>query len=315
MSQSIMNYEEFQSYIKQALAKIFVDSKYYVADDTRELFDDVHVDVIHVREKFEGVSSEKGFRVKPHFEDYTSGKPLGEIVLDMVKSIEDTDSWVNPADILSMSDFDAVCNKIIFRPINYYRNRKMLKRHMFKVVGDIALVIYMLLRNDGGMMATAKVDKNTIKKWNLPESYIFEWAMRNTATLFRPHFIPMEFLMSENDYTMYPDVHKYFMESPFELEPSRLGAYALFADNSVNNASVVFYDGVLHKLSEILSDDLYFVIASMSYVVLHTKKSISLEKLRMMARKERNNPYADPDEFLSDGVYLYSAANGTLKMV
>jgi hypothetical protein len=89
----------------------------------------------------------------------------------------------------------------------------------------------------------------------------------------------------------------------------------LFANNSVNNASIVFYNGVLQKLAEILNDDLYLVIASMSYAVLHTKKSISLERLRKMARNERNNPYADPDEFLSDGVYLYSATDGTLKMV
>jgi hypothetical protein len=315
MNRGIMNYEEFQNYIKQALAKIFIDSKYYVEDSKRELFDDEYVDVIHVREKFEGGSTGRGFQIKPYFDDYTSGKPLGEIVLEMVKSIEDTDSWVNPADILSMSDFDTSWNKIIFRPLNYDRNRKILKRHMFKVVGDIALVIYMLLRNNGDMMATAKVEKNTIKKWNLPENYVFEWAMRNTAAMFRPYFIPMEFLMSNNDYTAYPDVHKYFMEPSFELQPSRLGAYALFADNNVNNASIVFYNGVLHRLAEILKDDLYFMIGSMSYAVLHTKKSISLEKLRMMARKERHNPYADPDEFLSDGVYLYSAADGTLKMV
>jgi hypothetical protein len=109
----------------------------------------------------------------------------------------------------------------------------------------------------------------------------------------------------------YPAENKFFMEHGFKLEESRIGAYNLFLENNINAATAAFYKGALKRLSEILDDDLYVVLASVSCAVVHVKSRFTLRGLRQTAKDERRNPYADPREFLSDRVYLYSRKDDT----
>ena len=69
----------------------------------------------------------------------------------------------------------------------------------------------------------------------------------------------------------------------------------------------------MKRLSEVLNDGFYLVVASMSYVVVHVEKSTTLEQVKETAKRERNNPYAREEEFLTDGIYYYSREEEALK--
>jgi hypothetical protein len=310
-----MDYDEFIKYAVEALSKIFVGERYRVVESVSQKTDEEAYDVIHVREKVNGVDMGRGFRVGPFYNDYSLGKPLGELVLEMVKSVEESEEWTKKIDLTKINEFETVRDVLIIRPLNYRRNQKMLKDFMFRRVGDIALVIYMLVSNENNMMATAKIARKSIESWNLPTDYIFDWGLENTARLFKPCILPAEAIIRGKLPKDYPAAKKYFMEPNFKLGKSLLGSYTLIVENSLNNATAVFYKGALKRLSELLNDDLYIVIASFDHAIVHKQSSISLDKIQYMAKKEKNNPYAKPEDFLSDNVYTYSRKDDTLTMV
>ena len=103
------------------------------------------------------------------------------------------------------------------------------------------------------------------------------------------------------------------MKPSFKLGKSKIGVYNLFVQDSVNAAAAIFYKGAMKRLSEVLNDGFYLVVTSMSYVVIHEEKLFSLEEVKALAKKERNNPYAMEEEFLTDGVYYYSREEEALK--
>ena len=149
----------------------------------------------------------------------------------------------------------------------------------------------------------------------MTEKEVFDWAIKNTQNLFTPYVVPMDVIQTGISPYDYPDEHKYFMRPDFILEKSCTGSYHFFLEGNINAATAVFYQGVLKKFSEIVNDDLYIVIASMSFVVIHERKSISLGDLKKRALREKTNPYANPAEFLSDGVYHYSRRDDRLALM
>jgi hypothetical protein len=214
--------------------------------------------------------------------------------------------WADKIDFGDLSQFEKVKDSLIVRPLNYQANISVLRDHMYRRVGDVALVIYAVLDNSESRLTTTKIDRKTIAAWNLPEPDLFDLALANTAKMFRPYLVPMEALIAGTTPKGYPAENKFFMDSGFKLAESRAGVYNLFVENSANAATAAFYKGALKKLSDILDDDLYIVLASMSYAVVHLKSRFALRGLRQTAKDEKHNPYADPAEFLSDRVYLYS---------
>jgi hypothetical protein len=209
-------------------------------------------------------------------------------------------------DLRDLGEFEKVKDRLIVRPLNYQANISALRNHTYRRMGDVALVIYAVLANGASGLITTKIDRETIAEWNQPESDIFDLALDNGARMFRPYLVPMDAIIAGTAQEEYPAENKFFMEPGFKLDESRMGAYNLFLENNVNAATAAFYKGALKKLSDILDDDLYVVLASVSYAVVHPKSRCTLRELRQAAKNEKHNPYADPREFLSDRVYLYS---------
>ena len=186
---------------------------------------------------------------------------------------------------------------------------------MYRRQGDIALVIYMVLRNQGNEMATAKVHREIIKAWNLPDDFVFDYAINNTAKLFEPYIFPMEHIMMGQTPVNYPDKNKFFLRQDYSHKTTLLGAYSIFVNNSPNAAAAIFYPEVPAKLAAILQDDFFVVTPFMSYVIIHAKKSLPLADIKDMARKAKHSPHENPEEFLTENVYWYSRKRDTLKML
>ena len=310
-----MSYQEFKRYAIDSLSKIF-GKKYEVVESVSQKEDELSYEVIHVKEKRSDGTLHNGVRIGPYYTLYELGNPLGELILDAVKAIEESDVWLSKIDFKKMSHFDEIKEKIIVRPIRYASNKKTLDNYMYRREGDIALVIYMIMNIDDAGLSTAKIAKNIIKGWNLSEKYIFDWALQNTYRLFPPYIVSSESVMfsgvAPEDQ---PAQSKYFMNFNFVLNKSNLGAYHLFVNGSINHASAVFYPGVLKRLSQLLNDDLYLVISSVDFVVIHVKSAFPLARIKMLAQADKGRPYVDDKTFLTERVYYYSRAKDSLVMV
>ena len=81
----------------------------------------------------------------------------------------------------NITDYEFIRNRLIVRPINFTDNKYELKDCVYKKIGDIALVLYVLLYNDEKMgLGTVKAQKAFIDKWEKDYGERWEDALRNT---------------------------------------------------------------------------------------------------------------------------------------
>ena len=313
---SKMSYDEFKDFTLKYLRETYDPAVYEFSEDISQKTDVIAHDFIKVIKNQEGRPLQSGFQFTPFYRSYTMGTPPEEVMKDIQGFIQEAEEYVSQLRPGSLTDFDEVKDSLIVRPLNYQNNRKQLEPYVFKRFGDIALVVYMLMINPDQQMYTAKVDQETAGKWDLSQEELFDWAIQNTEAKFKACLYPMDAVIEGISAEQYPAVNKYFNEPGFELEASKTGTYSLFLEGgNTHAATAVFYHNALKNLAEAMRDDLYVVIPSMTFVMVHEKSSVSLNRLRRYARDEKNNPHNDPAEFLSDGVYFYSRKEDSFRLI
>ena len=306
-----LNFKKFKKATLRRLTEFFKDEAYKVTEEIARKNDDTAYEVIRVSSPMKKIGI--GLAINDYYKRYASGETFEATISAMVADVTKNEDVVGKIEIPEQS-FESLKDKIIVRPLNFKNNQQMLDDYVYQRHGDIALVIYMALANNISF-ATAKIHKKTVEQWDMSEKELFDWAITNTQNLYPPYLIPSDFLITGKTPETYPAINKYFMNPDFIFEKSKNGSYHLFLDVNVNAATAVFYDGTLKKIAELVNDDLYLVIASMSFVVVHESKTISLARLKRVAMEEKSSPHADPAEFLSDGVYHYSRRTGRLELM
>ena len=314
----MMSYDEFRTYLVQCMSKIFANKFEVVAEMSRRYLVEADLEpyeVITLKEKIGDLVYQNGLSVMEYYADYVNGQPIGDLVYEMVKQFEKGDELFNKIDMSQIKVFEEFKDRVIIRPLRYASNKKILENFMYRLHGDIALTIYMLIGNQDDRFATGKINKNTIESWNLPEDMVFDHALSNTANLFEPYMIPMGQALSGTTPAQYPDKNKYFMRKDFLHETCMSGAYALLTEDSPNSAAAIFYPGVTERLASILQDDFYVAMPFVSWVVVHSKKFLPLDKIRGMVNGMKNSPLEDPREFLTENIYYYSRKQKAFRMV
>jgi len=310
-----LNYEAFKQEAMAHIRALYPEERYEVVTGISKSTDEVAHEVIQVKESAGDLETHSGIRVAQFYKDYSLGKPLEEVLDEMTRTLTEHEDLLQDFDPYDLMDFEKVKNRLIVRPLNFKSNQELLKDFVYRRYNDIALVIYAVIKHEGGDLMSSKVAKEVIETWNLSENELFDWAIANAASLYKPCVIPMDAFMRGETPESYAPQHKFFMEPGFVLEKDRMNTYNLFLDGNINAATAVFYKGALKQLAAALGDDLYLVIASMSFVVVHPKRSIPLNQVKRFAKEEKRNPYANPAEFLSDGVYFYNRREDSLRIM
>ena len=124
-------------------------------------------------------------------------------------------SFYSPDEIMkNITDYEFIRNRLIVRPINFTDNKYELKDCVYKKIGDIALVLYVLLYDDEKMgLGTVKAQKAFIDKWEKDYGEIWEDALRNTNV-----WAPPRMYMRAEDLIDPPYTQGAFMAFGYKLE-------------------------------------------------------------------------------------------------
>ncbi|MCL1995209.1 MAG: DUF5688 family protein [Defluviitaleaceae bacterium] len=311
-----MSFDEFKAYIIKRLSEIFTDEKYTVIEDIRATDDNTAYEVIRVQQEKLGITYGNGFRVSPFYYDYTMGESLDKIVEEMLELINDGKKLEDQFfDLEKIKNFEAIKDRVIVRPINYEANKELLKKHMYRVEGEIALVIYTTIKTDAdsGVFMTAKILKENVEEWGMTEKEVFDWAIQNTLNKYKPFIVPMSEIDLDRKISDFPAKNKYFMDKGFKLKKSLNDVYLLQLEINPNASTAMFLEGVPKKLAEILDDDLYFVLTSTNFSVVHTKSKHKLKDVLTMIENDIERTHDDRENFLSEGVYYYDRKRDILE--
>ena len=236
---------------------------------------------------------------------------LGESISDIAEEISTHVSGAEMGEMLDtvndLEEYAKVRDRLVIRAVNYEERRQRLGKAVYNRIGDIALVLYLKVKESEGSLSSALIPGDLVRFWGREEEDVFQEALLNTFLLFPPRLLRWKDVFTDPDYQ-----GEDFMASGYQkgLAP---GAEGNCISNMarVNGAVSVFLPGVAGRLCELMGNDLYMAFTSMHEVMVHNAATTDPAMLREVLKDTiaQTTPACD---FLSDKIYRYEKEGGRI---
>ena len=246
--------------------------------------------------------------INSFYDRYREGVSLKAVVSEIIRIYNQNKNSINiNADYFE--NYENVRKTIVYKLVNYQKNKKLLEDVPYKRVLDLAVVFYCLIEQRKGVSATALIHNEHLRIWNVTEDEIYNDALKNTPVLLAGSIVPMSKILSEIAGTAPVDNDEKVCEYTGEDI-----LYVLTNSSRVNGAACILYDNLLKKFANDVHSDLYILPSSVHEVIIVPKKNaFDKSELADMVR-EVNEQGVSQDEILSDNVYEYNRKNGLITM-
>ena len=86
------------------------------------------------------------------------------------------------------SDYEAIREQLILRPLNYSIHARELKGCVYRKINDFVLVLYQVLGDKNHTLLSSKIKRDELQKWGMEgqEEKVMQDAIENTARLYPP---------------------------------------------------------------------------------------------------------------------------------
>ncbi len=200
----------------------------------------------------------------------------------------------------SINKYKTVKKHLIIRPLNYTDHQMELKNCIYRLCGDIALVLYIVFSNDSQGLNTSKIQRTTFQEWNTDEDAVWENALQNTCSM-----APPRLYANPLDAEKAPYGKGAFMTAGHSVKIHSLQVPMLTTTQQVNGAIALFYPGVRERIAEIMGGSYYAVFISIHQCMIHRCGTISPRQIRIHLN-DVNNAFSS-DENLSRKIFCYDA--------
>lgn len=265
--------------------------------------------VINIQKPEEDIKHQCRLDLNALYEDF--GKLGWEFVWKVVKNNIDLGNQLFESGIVSLiNDYNAVKEKLIIRPINYTDNKYSLKEAIYKRIGDIALVLYLVMyENKVQGLGTTKIHKETFQKWGKDFEEVWEAALTNTYVL-----APPRMYLTPAECTDPPYERGAFMALGSKIKSfGKLQTPTVTTTKQVNGAIAVFYPGVKEKIASMAGGSYYVAFTSIHEARIHCVNTVPPRTI--LSSIKRVNKAFDPEEILTRKVYYYDAEKDTFDML
>lgn len=207
-----------------------------------------------------------------------------------------------------LKDYEFTKERIIIRPLNYQNNRYELKNAVYKMCGDIALVLYIYLYNNKELgFGSVKIQKQLVEEWGKNLDEIWDTAMVNTNVM-----APPRIYMNAGECFKPPYERGEFMLCGSKLQHiESLQVPVITTTQQINGAIAMFYPGVKEKLAEMFGKSYYVAFTSINDVRLHCEGTISPQSI--LQRIQLINSAFPEEEILSRKVFFYDKEKQTFE--
>ena len=179
-------------------------------------------------------------------------------------------------------DYEKMRDTLILRPLNFRHYAPLLGGHIYRQIGDVALVLYMLVGDVKHSLTTSKIKREELEQWGISAEQAMDDALKNTSRLFpacvydrrvgqEVDLLKTDF--SKEDVTFFP---RLFMISTFR---------------TTNGAAALFYPGVLEKLLKVMDGPFEAVFMNINDVMIFTPGDAKSVEMAELAGK--TGPYRD----------------------
>jgi len=214
-------------------------------------------------------------------------------------------------DVLAhIEDYNFIKEHLIIRPLNFPNNRNALYQCIYKQVGDIALVLYLVIsRSDEAGLNTTKVRKEMFEQWGQELDDVWNTAFTNTqvSALPRMYINPLD--------TYKPPYHKgAFMAFNSEIQSLPKACVPCITSTlQTNGAIVMFYPGVKERIAQLYNDSFYAAFTSIHDIRTHSAGSTTPRSV--LQNLKHINTHFPKEELLSRKVWFYDKDKKTFEPI
>lgn len=256
----------------------------------------------------DGHTTIAGIYLKQIYEDYRSGKEMGDLIEDIKASVAERGRINDGQFFRDFMEYEKAGSSLIIRTLSFPNNQKLLEDYIYKRTGDIALVVYAVLCKDPAAFLSFKVSRRIAESWGVSEDQIWKDALHNTKRMFPPRIYSFQALLGDAE-----EPGEFMGSNPDIILDTTESGNCLTNAMRMNGAVSVFLPGVANRIGKLFNDDFYIAFTSIHEAMIHCAVGSNPEHIR--AALEGMNPYLEEDgsEFLSSHVYFYSIKNKEFK--
>lgn len=194
-------------------------------------------------------------------------------------------------------EFDDIKDKLVVQLAEVDRNRDRLKELAYKPLDNgMVMLAYVVVQEDERGSMRFAVTKDIVEGQNYDIDKMFETAMKNNEPV----------LVDISDAIFSDGIE--FAENLFDKELSDKlpdGMYTLTNSSTNLGAAVLYYPDVQKRIGDMLQNSYYVLPSSIhELMILPRSANDNLEIFRKMV-KEANETVVNPQEVLSDRVFMY----------
>lgn len=230
------------------------------------------------------------------YEKNPTADEIREVVKDRVDMFSKLYDRANSV-LDNIEDFDYIKDKLVVRLLPYKENKEKLEGVVYEKFYDIAVVLYIAISHEDGILNTAKVKESFLEKWPKwcrKKSELFSIAAQNIMRDQHP-------VIGDLTSVVVDKLESVFLATPESIS-SYVGAALLTTSQKTNGAVAIFIPGVAEKLAELFGDSFYVVFTSIHEAMIH-KNGDSVE--RMYKALDSTNSTFGAEDYLSSTVYFY----------
>ena len=290
-----MQYETFKYLIVEQLHSYFEEPKKITIQKIKKN-NGLQLDGLIILEKDMNIAPT--IYLNYYFEKYQNGTSFSDVFKELLEDYEDNRPMTS-INVSFFSDFEKVKHQIVFKIINYNKNKELLNEIPYFHYLDLAIVFYCLVHSDSSGNASILIHNQHLSRWGIDTEKLMELARENTPKLLKYELRSMQSILSS--------------ETGMEVS-GMYPMYVLTNTSRLNGACCILYKDLLQKIAERIHSDFFILPSSIHEVILLPAKDNSAHAALSEMVRDVNEAEVSTDEVLSDHAYFYSRKDGCVSL-
>lgn len=297
-----MTYQEFKQHIIHAIqTKLGPNARVILQDVVKN--NNLHLDGLTILSEQCNISPT--IYLNSYYKQYLHGMSLPAIYEEILTRYK-CHTPKTSVDISFFTDLQKVQNHIVFKLINYEKNKELLQNVPHFRFLDLAIVFNCLISFGSGNYGTILIYHNHLNFWQITPDELYAFALENTPRLFGYDLQNMAHILE--------NILSDEFSSDFDDLDNLIPMHVLSCKLKFNGAVCLLYPNLLADIAAKFDSDLYIIPSSIHEVlIIPSTTTTSHAQLSGMVR-EVNATQVLKEEVLSDHVYFYSKTTGKLSM-
>lgn len=241
------------------------------------------------------------------YDRYSQGESLEEIEDSILQCYEE--NRTEDFDLSFFMNWESVKDRIMYKLINYDRNRELLKEVPYRKMLDLAVVYEYFLDMDDNRSASILIRNDHMEAWGVTADELYAAASKNSPELMGYRLCSIEEIVR--------DIYGIRVDSlPDSGKPEKntMPMYVLTNEHKFHGAGCILYGNLLKEIADKWGCDICIIPSSIHETLLIPMSAAGSCAVTSQMVREVNQTQVSPEEILSDHVYQFNRETGEIIM-